>query len=333
MAEKEGNDMNYPNPPVDIVSVAEVKGLANISTDQYDLIIQGMIPPACRGVEDFCKRRFLRNRWTQWVPWQDVLMTDSWPINSLILLGQAMDAVLITDSTNSYSFQVIQTNPQNLLAEPSFVVTSNQTLTSQTFLFATYTTLGALTTAVTAAIPAITFTYQPVASPVVYANVNTLCIRQGSGKTLTVGVDVNNIGIQHSVGNDYRISDDSDRIILTPNQALGRYPGWRQGTNFGAGFGNIDNLFGDWGPVNYNGDMLVIYDAGFDPSNVPQNLKMICACIVRDCLNISRLPAAGLTARLHVKNYDEYTFESAQVGKLINERYAPLLVPFMRFSV
>ena len=328
--------MSYPSGN-DIITLAEAKTLANIKSPNYDLVLTAQIPGVCRAVENYCKRHFLRNVWTQWVPWQDVLETNDWPINTVYLLGQAMDAVVIKDATNSFSFQVIQPNPQNLLAVPSLVVSSNQTFTTQVFSFATSTTLGALTMAVTAWNSSITFAYQNVAAPTVYANINTLCLRPGVGKTLVVGVDVMNVGSGSSIGSNYIISDDSDRILLSPamlNGMRGNRAAWgNSGLGYTGSFANIDQVGGYWGPVGYSGDLLIIYDSGYDPANVPQDLKAICANILADTLTITNMPDRAMTQRAHSINFDATTFESAQIGKLIHERYASLLNPFCKMSV
>jgi len=314
------------------VTITEVVALAAIKDLTNQVLLQGMIAPISRAIENYCRRRFLKHTWTQWVPMDSELQTDQWPINTVLCIGVPYNAVLITDTTSNYSFQIIQQTGTNLTAVPGMNVVNVSALTSQFFDFATYTTLGALKTAVEAACAGVTFAYQVVQPTINFANVNTLALRPTTGNTLIAGINYFGQNPNSSWGDVYRISDNSDRIIVNPNfaQVSALYSGNSLGP-YTTGISNIDSGYN----IDYynDQDVLLIYDAGWTTAQVPSDLKFIVSSIIRDAFQVTKLPDAGLSISISVMNYSASTFESSKIGLLISEHYKAMLQPFMKLCL
>jgi hypothetical protein len=221
------------------------------------------------------------------------LMTDNWPINNVLLLGVPYDVVLITDTNNIYNFNVTQVTSNNIQLDAKFTATNTSTLVSTDFLFSTYLTLGTLKTAVEAALAGVTFAYQSsIPSTITAANINTLTLRSTSGKTLYAGLNYFDLTTSNSVGDVYRISENSDRLLINPNcAAVSHNLSSNQYSNYN-GYSNIDSgSVIDW----YNEtDLLVVYDSGYTTANVPQELKWVVASIISDLMALYDVQSSGI---------------------------------------
>lgn len=286
--------MSYPSTS-EIATLAEVKGINNITASTFDTWLTANIPIVCRSVEDYCRRRFVKNNWTQWTSMDREIMTDNFPINNVLIIGTPYDLIKIDDTNNIYNFAVMQTTSNNISVDGKFVATNTSTLVSTEYLFSTYTTVGALKTAVEAALAGVTFTYQNNPTPVTFSTMSTLCIRPTFGKTLTVGVNYFDQSTNTSLGDIYRIGDNSDRIVFSPNfmtsnKALysGNYIG-----PYTTGYTNIDSSGYSFETYN-NTDMLIMYNSGYDTSNMPSTLKWVVAAILQDLMSLYDMQSSGV---------------------------------------
>jgi hypothetical protein len=320
--------MAYPVTS-EIVTLAEVKSMDNISVTTYDTYISSMIPIVCRSVEDYCRRRFVASNWTQWITMDREIMTDNWPINNVLLIGNPYDIVLISDTTNSYNFNVVQTTSNNITIDGAFIATNTATLVTTSYLFSTYTTIGALKTAVEGALSGVTFAYQDNPTPITFSTLSTLTLRSGSGKTLTAGINLFDATTGNPLGNVYRISDNSDRIIMNPNYTASSYSinnGYLNGP-YTTGYNNIDS--GNYGREFYqNQDTLLIYNAGYSTSNMPSTLKWVVASIIRDVMSLYDVDGNGsYKGLMKSETLGDYSYtlgDGASLANIIN-RYAEQL--------
>ena len=271
----------------EIVTLAEVKALTNISVTTYDTFISALIPTICRAIENYCRRRFVKSNWTQWFPIEDEVITDNWPINNVLVVGVPYEAVLITDTSNSLNFAVTQTTSNNIQVDSKLIVTDTSALTSTEYLFSTYTTLGALKIAVEAAHATVTFTYQTVQSPIVFSTISTQAIRATVGNTLIVGCNYFEQSTSDSIGDIYRLSDDSDRLFLGSE-----FLNWCTDYCRSYNCNTACNYPTTWYEPSSN--IMLIYNAGYTTANMPQELKWIVASIISDYMAIYDIQGYGL---------------------------------------
>jgi len=302
--------MAYPSNGNELVTLAEVKSTNNITLATWDTYISNLIPQIGRLIENYCRRRFIKATWTQWCSVDKELLTDNWPINNVIMIGVPYDVVKITDTNNIYNFGVIQTTSNNINLVPKFIASNTQTFATTEFLFSTYTTLGALKTAVEAALTGVTFEYQQNSTPITFANINTLTLRSTNGKTLSAGINFFDQTTSTSVGDVYRISENSDRLFLNPNFAQashtmssGNYVG-----PYTTGINNIDTGYTlDW----YNETtLLLVYDSGYTTAEVPLDIKYIVCNIINDVMSMNDIMGSGVSKNIYRKEeLGDYNYE------------------------
>ena len=318
----------YPNSN-ELLTIAEYRTLTNTANPTtYDSFITGQIPAVARAVETYCRRRFLQNTWTQWCSINYQLIADNWPISQVFLIGVPYPCFTITDTSNNLAFSITQANPNNLNVVPKFSVVDQSALTSTDYLFATYTTVGALKTAVEAAHATVTFTYQSLPTTVTMSNVSTLTLRPTNGKTVYFGANYFNQTTSSPIGDIFRLSDNSDRIFINPNYCTtsSLFIG---GLSYSYGYGNVDqnsSMNYDYYPPD---DMLLVYQAGYITSEVPTDLKMICANILKDIVTLYDLDGSGVYRGIFdSEGLGDYNYKigtDSNIGKLIDTKYASAL--------
>ena len=299
--------MTYPNGQ-SIITLAEVKTLNNISVTTYDTFISGIIPTVERAIENYCMRRFVKNQWVQWFPLDNEIITDNWPINNVLVVGVPYEAVLITDTSYALNFVVTQTTSNNIEVDGKLIVTDTSALTSTEYLFSTYTTLGALKTAVEAAHATVTFTYQTVQSPIVFSTISTKAIRATVGNTLIVGCNYFEQSTFNSTGDIYRLSDNSDRLFLKPE-----FYDWC--TNYCRSYNcnTACNYPTTWYEPSSN--IMLIYDSGYTTANMPKELKLIAASIISDYMAIYDVQGNGVYKGLMKRErLGDYEYELGGLG-------------------
>jgi hypothetical protein len=142
--------MSYPGSTDEIVTLAEVKSLNGITVTTYDTYISSIIPVVCRAMENYCRRRFVKSNWIQWVPKENITILDNWPINNVLLIGAPYGCFTINDTNNIYTFNLTHPTSTNPNIVSKLIATNTSTLVQTEYLFSTYTTVGALKTAVEA---------------------------------------------------------------------------------------------------------------------------------------------------------------------------------------
>ena len=315
-----------------LITLAEVKANSNISLTTTDAFINSLIPNVTAAVENYCRRRFGKYTWAQWFPVNQEIMLPEWPINTVLYVGIPITAAKITDvnGTNSnYTFTITQPNSRSLNIQGKFTVINSTTLVATDFLFSTYTTLGALKTAVEGATAGVTFAYD-TAYGFNYANINTQTLRSGSGLTIRCGYNVFTLnGIQ--LDQVYRLSDTSDRLIFNPNmcQTSGLYSyGFGQ---YSTGYANIDSTEPlDWIQTE---DCLVVWDGGYATTDVPMELKWILSSIIRDILSLYDADSTGQYKGIYdSESLGDYSYRLGANAKFpeIIERYSKQLDLFKR---
>lgn len=321
----------------EIVTTAEVKAYNNITVATYDTFLANIIPTMSRAVENYCRRRFCKYTWIQWISISREAFTDNWPINNVIMIGVPYPAVLITDTNNVYNFNVQQTTSNNINLDGRFIATNTTTFVTTEFDFATYPTLGALKTAVEGSLSGVTFAYQTAPASLVFANCNCQTLRTGNGKTLYTGMNYFDSTDSTPVGDVYRLSDNSDRLIFNPNFTT-RNSAWYNGQYMGpytTGFSNIDSGYGF---ETYNEqDLMIVYDAGYTTTTVPQELKWIVSAMAMDVMSIYDIQGNGVYRGIYEsERLGDYsyklgtvtgvggTYNMLGISNIIN-KYAPML--------
>lgn len=317
----------YPNSQT-IATLAEVKALNNIGVSTYDAFINSYLNPVDRAIETYCRRRFLNATWTQWVSKDKEALVDNWPINNVLLIGVPEAVVKINDTTNSYNFTITQPTSNNISIDAKLIVTNTTTFITTEFSFATYTTLGILKAAVELALAGVTLDYQTNTTPLSYANLNTLTLRPTSGKTIYAGLNYFDQSTNTSLGDIYRISDNSDRIIFNPNFISASYfnSTSSQLGPYTTGYSNIDTGY-SFESYN-NADILIVYSSGYTTANMPQELKWVASSVIKDILSIYDIESSGVAKNIYSsENLGDYGYtlnKDATIANIINRYSAQL---------
>jgi hypothetical protein len=325
--------MSYPGTN-DLITTAEVKALTNITASTYDGFITGIIPTIRGAIESYCRRRFLLNTWIQWCQLEREILTDNWPINNIMMVGVPWSAVLINDTNYIYNFNITQPSSDNPYIDSKFTATNTQTFIATDFLFSTYPTLGALKTAVESALTGVTFTYQnPPPTMADFSGISTLSLRPTSGKTIFAGINYFDQATNTMLGDVYRISDLSDRLLFNPNFIVGSnlYTGNYCGP-YQSGYNNIDS--GNWATDWYSiQDTMIIYSSGYTTALVPLELKWIAANIIIDLMNVMDMFSSNISKSIYdSEKLGDYSYKLATTANLplIIERYAAQLDIFKK---
>jgi len=322
--------MAYPST-TDLVTLAEVKAVNNISLTTTDTFITNIIPSVCRAVENYCRRRFSKQTWAQWYPVNQEVMLAEWPVNNILYVGMPIQVFTVNDTTNNYTFSITQPNSRSLNVVGKFTAVNNSTLVATDYLFSTYQTLGALKTAVENALTGVTFTYTTNVNVVSYSAINTMTLRASAGYTFDCGYNVFKInGVQQN--QMYRLSDTSDRLIFNPNMAVtsGLYQyGFGQ---YSTGYASIDSTEPlDWLTTE---DVLVVWSAGFSTEDVPTELKWIISSIIKDMIALFDADGnGGYKGIFTSENLGDYGYTldgKANLGDLISKKYASALDYYKR---
>ena len=323
--------MAYLSNSTDLVTLAEVKAINNIALTTTDTFITALIPSVCRAVENYLRRRLVKQTWAQWYPVNQEVILAEWPVNNILYVGMPIQVFTVNDSTNSYTFSITQPNSRSLNVVGKFTAVNNSTLVVTDYLFSTYQTLGALKTAVETTLAPVTFTYTTNANVVSYSAINTMTLRASTGYTFDCGYNVFKInGVQQN--QMYRLSDTSDRLIFNPNMAVtsGLYQyGFGQ---YSTGYASIDSTEPlDWLTTE---DVLVIWDAGYATADVPSELKWIISSIIRDILSLYDADGNGSYKGIYksemLGDYQYTLFPEANLSALINEKYSKSLDYYKR---
>lgn len=281
-----------------LVTLAEVKAYTGL-TSASDAFITSLIPAVTNAIETHCDRRLLKWQWQCWYSYDRALILNQWPVNNILFLGTPVAAIQVTDSANTYSFNIVQQNGTNPSIVAKLTVTDGFTLTSTDFLFSTYTTLAALKVAVVAAFPALTLDI--ATSPTYnFDAMNTLCLRGGTGTTWYGAIRQNVL---------YRIDDETSRTLIIPQNVIVQF-----------------NALDYW----FETSLCVIWDAGYETATVPYGLKLTASNICNDIINITKLPSAGLVKSEQIKNYSYSLFDNARIYALINDNYLNDLQPYVK---
>lgn len=276
--------MSYPTNAM--ISLAQVKAINNITDTTNDTFITAMIPVVQAAMETYCRRRFCQYQWIQWFEKEYELITDNWPINTVQLIGVPWEAFTIYDTTDLYTFSVSQANSTNLGIKSQLSSINSQTLVQTDFLFSTYTSIGALKNQVEVTLAGVTFTYATSPSLINYSNINTLTLRSITGKTVYAGINAFDIFANTSDGETYRLSDNSDRILLHDDF--------------------FDGYFGDNDPINTQ-DVLVIYNAGYSVADMPSDLQWVIASVIQDLIALNTA-SGGITGPYKSETLGDYSY-------------------------
>ena len=284
--------MTYPNNQY-LISLAELKAYTGITGTTSDSLLTNLIHSVQDAVEVYLDRRLMRWTYQQWFEYDRALILPQWPVNNVFFIGTPVNCVTIADSTNSYTFNINQTNGVNPTIIPQLTVTNGYTLVSQNFPFATYTNLAQLKVAVEAACAGVTLTL--VTSPTYnWPDMNTLCLRAGSGLNLYGAVRQNVL---------YRIDDGTNRTLIIPQDVIVQF-----------------NALDYW----FETSLLVIWDAGYDQASVPTGLKQIISDMCDDYLNLSKINGGGLIKSETIKNYSYTLADTSTVFDIVKNHSSDL---------
>jgi len=290
--------MSYPNGQY-LISLAELKAYTGITGTANDALLTNLIHSVQDSVEVYCDRRFMRWTWTNWFKYERELYLPQWPVNNILYIGTPVVAIRITDSADNHSFNITQPDSNNTTIPAAFIVNDTEALTATSYSFDTYTKLSTLKTAVETAFPTVVLTLSTDPS-YDYPNMNTKCLRTGTGLTVYGAISQNVL---------YRIDDQTNRILTIPEDVT-----------------VIWNALDYWFEVS----LVCIWDAGYDTTNVPTGLKQTISNICRDYMNMSTLPSAGLVKSETIKNYSYTLFDSSKVTNIINTNYLNDLEPYRK---
>jgi len=325
--------MAYPTS--ELITTATVKAINNITVADYDTFIGTLIPYVCRSIESYCRRRFAKYTWLQWYAPNRELMLDEWPINNILLLGVPYRACILTDTSNNLTFNITQANSRNLNIASKLSVIDASALTSTDYSFGTYTTLGALKTAVEAAHATVTMSYESQPSTVTFANINTLTLRPGTGKTFYFGANYFDQADGTLVDDIYRISDNSDRLLLNNCWFDSIY--W---PDYGIYTGYPPNIDIQ---SDVSHQILVVSDCGYAQADVPSELTWVIGAIINDVMAVYDVMGSGKYIGIYQsETLGDYTYRlwdasktgsggtGAVINDLINTKYADSLDIFKK---
>lgn len=263
-----------------ILTLATYKGLTGTTSTANDTLISNLIAPVQDQIENFCDRKFDSADYFEWFPYTANLFVKQFPINYVKYFGYS--AYVAQFDSDDYNYQITPTG---------IVVTSSLTFTSTTFLFATYTNLTLLKTAIEAAIPAITLTIQTG-----YETMNYRLLKLGTGKQV---YGAEKFDITTSVDNS-----ESNFVQLQP------------------GIGDAYPIA--WGIVN-DRPLLLIYNGGYAYADMPKGLQLICANVIKEIVSSltaggsgSNSSGSGITGIYRSESIGDYSYTLAD-GETTND--------------
>lgn len=298
--------MSYPNGSY-IVTLSEYKSLTNTSVTTSDTFINSLIPTVQKGIENYLDRKLIKWNWSGWFDYEREIILPEYPINYVQIIGTPCTAITVTESTSPsvYQFYVSSAESTNETVASQLNITNGQTLTTTEFSFDTYTTLGALKTAVETALPTLTLTLN-TSSYSDCSSWSTKLLRSGSGSTI-YGVAKQDIA--------YRITGGMNRILSIPNDA------------------SLNIATSDF---YFDSDIFVAWNAGYAQSNIPQDIKLVASSVIKDMLSIYDSDNSNQSKSIYksetLGDYS-YTLDSMSTINNLIQKYAPILESYKKKSI
>jgi hypothetical protein len=276
-----------------ILTLADYRTLTNTSAaDGFDAYITSLIPVVESEIEQYIDRTIDDTRYYQWFNYSG---------DRLITLPEyPVNQILYIGYPAKVATIDYTTGNYNVeITKTGVTITDDATFAQNTYTFAANTTLADLKTAIEA-------DYGPNMSLTIetgYTTMNSLLLRTGSGKEWTgaVRLDTNT-----------RLHDRSDRVIE-----------FAYNTPFVMSYSN-DYIFND--------ELLVVWNAGWTTTTIPNELKMIWAMVIKDYLAQSKISAMGILRSQTITNYSE-TYMDVGVIKNILSGYAGLLDGYVKKNI
>lgn len=285
-----------------LLTLAQYKSLTGTTATTNDTLISALLPAVQSQLETYCDRKFDRSTYYEWLKYNGEIELDQWPVNNILMIGTVIETGTWTDTSNTLLLNLQRgINSQDGIA--GLYVTNQYTLATTFYSFATYTTLATLKTAVEAAHATLTLAY-PTAPTYTYASMSTNLLRDCTGNVM--------YGAYAQPSIQYRIEEGTRRTLIIP--------------------ANVTTYFQ---ALNYwlEETLFVAYNYGYDNANVPSGLQLTLSNIIKDMVNITTSSGGGLYKSQTITNYSETTWDTAQINKLITERYTADLEPFRRKSI
>jgi hypothetical protein len=143
--------------------------------------------------------------------------------------------------------------------------------------------------------------------------------------TLYAGINAF-VNAPQPIGNIFRISDNSDRIFLNPNNTeVSRV------LNYIGTYNNIDSGYAlDY----YNDyDVMIAYNSGYTTAQMPQELKWIVASMIKDLISLMGADSSGKYIGIYQsEGLGDYNYKidpEANLAKVI-DRYSSQLDYFKK---
>jgi len=261
-----------------ILTLATYKALTNTTVNTYDTLIGNLLPVAQKNIETYCDRLFDSTRYYQWFHFN---------YDRLVVLPEyPVQQIVFVGYPALVATATIATGSYNIeVTSTGVTVTNDANFAQDTYNFNPNDTLLKLKTEIEDDYPgSITIAIDPS-----YTNMNSLLLRSGSGREWTGAVRLDC---------QVRKQDRSDRIMEFAYDSA-----------FVFSYAN-DYIFND--------ELYVIWNAGYDYADMPKDLQMIEANIIRDYLNIITGNINPLIKKQTITNYSIEYVDSNLLNNVVD---------------
>jgi len=116
-----------------LITTAEFKALMNISGTTYDTLLASLIPAVQSEIESVLDRKFDSQNFSQWFSWvagAGQIVLPQWPLQKLLLIGQAVKMATLTWASGDYGIEVLsdKISVVNVLTPTDFTFAAHPTL-------------------------------------------------------------------------------------------------------------------------------------------------------------------------------------------------------------
>ena len=263
-----------------MITLQEYKSYKNITTNDYDAMINTAIPYAQDIIEKYIDRNIIKSTKYEWVDIGNLsnteLFLNDYPVTKVIYVGAPQSAFTITGIT---------TNMTVVFDESGVSIYDNPFTSPNVFNYSNSTTLSLLKTNIETQIPTLT--------------VNLSAPGDTPSRLIVPEQAFNNSQVYYAkkINVSFIILDNRTIEISQLNDYLGSY-------NLG---GYICNKL-----------IYIVYEAGYDIANVPKALKNICINMVGDIVDVLSKSSSNIKSQ-SVGDYSYTLFDINISGDIVNK--------------
>lgn len=261
-----------------ILTLARYKELTNTSVVTNDTLIGYLMPVVQEMIESYCDRAFDNTSYYQWFHFTGD--------RTIVLPEYPVNNIVYLGYPSKVATVAYTTGSYNIeVTKTGVTITNDADLTYNTYAFSPNNTLDKLRIEIEDDFgPNMTVTIESG-----YTAYNSYLLQTGTGKEWNGAIRLDA---------QARLQDRSDRVIeLAYNSAF------------------VMNYATDY---VFNDELYVIWKAGYEYADMPKNLQMIEAMIIRDYLNLITLKINSLVKSQTITNYSITYVDNALLMNIID---------------